>query len=86
MEICGISGLPIIMVPRLHQNNGNIIRKLRIWRVKKCITLVGGDTVLTSAGPQSTPFHGGLYRAHNGNMRNLGPTNPHGIAFEPKQW
>ena len=23
------------------------------------ISLVGADTVLTSAGPQSTPFHGG---------------------------
>ena len=86
MKIGRTSGLPIPMVTRMNQSNGNIKRKLRIWRVKKCITLVGGDTVLTSAGPQSTPFHGGLYMAHNGNMRNLGPTNPHGIAFEPKQW
>ena len=59
MEICGILGLPILMVLRFHQSNGNIKRKLRTWRVQKCITLVGGDTVLTSAGPQYTPFHGG---------------------------
>ena len=59
MEICGTSGLPILMVPRLHQSNGYMKRKIRAWRVKKCITLVGADTVLTSAGPQSTPFHGG---------------------------
>ena len=58
MEICGISGLPILRVPHLHQSNGNINRKLRAWRVQKCITPVGADTVLTSAGPQSTPFHG----------------------------
>ena len=59
MEISGISGLPTLMVPRLYQSNGNIKRKLRAWRVHKCITLVGADTVLTSAGPQTTLFHGG---------------------------
>ena len=46
MDLCGTSGLPIAMVPRLHQSNGNIKRKLRAWRVQKCITLVGADTVL----------------------------------------
>ena len=56
-EICGNSGLPILMVQRLHQSNGNIKRKILAWRVQKCITLVGADTVLTSAEPQSTPFH-----------------------------
>ena len=59
MELCEISGLPIPMVPRLHQSNGYIKRKLRAWRVQKCISLVGEDTVLTSAGPQTTPDHGG---------------------------
>ena len=59
MEICGTSGLPILMVPHLHQSNRYMKRKLRTWRVQKCITLVGADTVLTSAGPQSTPFHVG---------------------------
>ena len=59
MEICGTSGLPILMVPRLHQSNGSIKRKLRAWRVQKCFTLVGADTLLISAGPQSAPFHGG---------------------------
>ena len=56
-------------------------KKLRAWRVQKCITLVGAHTVLTSAGPQNTPFHGGLYRAQNGNKLNFGPTNTHGTAF-----
>ena len=59
MKICGISGLPILMVLRLHQSNGYMKRKLPVCRVQKCITLVGADTVLTSAVPQSTPFHGG---------------------------
>ena len=86
MEICKTSALPIHMVPRLHESNGYIKRKLRAWRVQNCITLVGADIVLTTAWKQSIPFHGGLYRAQNGNMRKFGPTNPHGTAFAPKQW
>ena len=86
IEICETSALPIPMVPRLHQSNGYIKRKLRAWRVQNCIALVGADTELTSAWKQIIPFHVGLYRAQNGNMRNFGPTNPHGTAFEPKQW
>ena len=86
MEICGNSGLHIPMVPRLHKSNGYMKRKLRAWRVQKCIALVGANTVLTSSGPETTPFYGRKYRAQNGNMRNLGPTNPHGTVFAPKQW
>ena len=86
MERCEISALPIPMVPRLYKSNGYIKRKLRAWRVQKYIALVGADTVLTSSGPETTPFHWGLYRAKNGNMRNFGPINPHGTAFAPKQW
>ena len=85
MEICETSALPIPMVRCLHQSNGYIKRKLRSWRVQKHIALVGEDTVLTTAWPQTTPFHGG-YRAKKGNMRNFGHTNPHGTAFAPKQW
>ena len=73
------------MVPRLHQCNGYIKRKLRVWRVQKCIALVGEDTVLTSAGPQTTPCHGGQYRVHPENMRNFGPTNTHGTASAAMQ-
>ena len=85
MEICETLALPIPMVPHFHQRNGYIKRKLRAWRVHKCIALVGADTVLTTAWPQTTPFHG-AYRAQNGNMRNFGPTNPHCTALAPKQW
>ena len=84
MEISKTSGLPIPMVPHLHQSNGYFKRKLQVWTAKKCIALVGVETVLTSAGLQTTPFHGGQYRAGNGNMRNIGPSNPHDTAFAPK--
>ena len=63
MEICETSGLPIPMVSRLHQRNGYIKRKLQAWRVQKCFSLVGGDMVLTSAEPPTTPFHGVQHRA-----------------------
>ena len=59
MEICEISALPIPMVPRFHQSNGYIKRKLRAWRLQKCIAQLGADTVLTTAWKQITPFHGG---------------------------
>ena len=83
MEICESLGLPIPTVPRLHQSNGFIKRKLQVWRAQKCIGLVGTETVLTSAGPQISPFYGGQYRVRNGNMRNFRPSNPHGTAFPP---
>ena len=86
MEICETSGLPISMVPRLHQSNGYIKRRLRAWRVQKCVALGSADTVITTAGPQTTPFDAGEYRTQIGNMRNFGPTNPHGITFAPKKW
>ena len=63
MEIFETSGLPITIVQHLHQNNGYIKRKLRLWRAHKCIALVSAKAALTSAGPQSTPFLGGQYRA-----------------------
>ena len=85
-EITETSGLPNPMVPRLHQCNGYIKRKLREWRVQKCIALVGADTVLTSAGPQTTPCHGGQYKVQRRNYRNFRPTKPHGTAFASMQW
>ena len=86
MEICQITGLPIPMVPHLHQSNRYIKRKLRIWIAQKSIVLVGAETVLSSAGPQTTLFYGGQYKAEIGNMRNFWPTNPHGTAFALMQW
>ena len=53
-EICGNPGLPLPMVPRLHQINVYIKRKLRVWRVIKCTPLVGAKTSLTCAGLPTT--------------------------------
>ena len=86
LEIFETSGLPIPMVPCLHQNNGYIKTKLWVWRAQKFIALVGAKTVQTSAGPRTTPFHGLQYRAWNGNIRNFGSTNPHCTAFALKEW
>ena len=85
-EICKNSGIPNPMVPRLHQCNDYIKRKLREWRVQKCIALVGADSVLTSTEQQNTTCHGGQYRVHGGNSRNFGPTLPNGTAFSPMEW
>ena len=59
MEICKISGLQFPMAPHLHQSNGYIRRKVRVWRAQEYNALVGEETVLSSAGPQTTSFHGG---------------------------
>ena len=59
MEICETSSLPIPMVPRLHQSNGYIKRKLRIWGAQKCIALAYAETVLTSVGRKLPHFMGG---------------------------
>ena len=85
MEICENSGLTIPMVPHLHQSNGYIKEKLRVWRAQKCIVIVGAETVLTSAGQQTTPFHGGQYMVRNGNTRNFGRTYRHGTAFPQEE-
>ena len=86
MDICQISGLPTAMVPRLHQSNGSIKWKLRVWRAKEFNALIGAETALTCVGSQTTPFPEGENRAENANMRNFGPTNSHGTAFTLKKW
>ena len=40
------------MVPCLHLSNVYIKRKLQVWRVQKCIPLVGANTVPTCSGLQ----------------------------------
>ena len=56
------SGLLIPMVPHFHRMNVYIKWKLRVWRSQKGIALVGAEAVLTSVGPQTTPFHEGQYK------------------------
>ena len=43
-EIFGNSGLPITMVPCLHQSNVYIKRKLQVCRAQKCNFLVGAQS------------------------------------------
>ena len=73
------------MVPSLHQSNVYIKRKLRVWRVQKCIPLVGAQPSLTCAGLQTTTSHVSQYRAENGNFRKFGSPFHHGTVFVPKQ-
>ena len=65
IEIYVNSGLPIAMVPCLHQSNVYIKRKLTVWRAEKCIPLVGAKTALTCMGLQTFAVHGGPYRSEN---------------------
>ena len=85
IEICVYLGLPIVVVPPLHQSNVYIKMKLRGWRAQKCIPLVGAKTVLACAGLQTTPVHGRNYRTENGNLRKFGSTYRQGTLFTPKQ-
>ena len=78
-------GLPFAITPCLHQSNVHMKRKLQVWRVQKCIPLVGAKTALTCAGRQTTPSHVSEYRAENGNLRKSGSTFRHGTAFAPKE-
>ena len=73
------------MVPCLHQSNVYIKRKLRVWRVQKCIPLVGAKTSLTCAGLYTTPSQVSQSRAENGNLQNSGSTFSHVTVFAPKQ-
>ena len=86
MVICKTSGLPTAMVLCWHQSNRYIKRNQRVWRAEKCKALVGAETSLSCAWSQTTPFHGGKYRAENGNVRHFGPPKSHGTAFAPNQW
>ena len=67
------------------QSNVDIKRKLQVWRVQKCIPLVGAKTALTCAGRQTSLSHVSQYRAKNGNLRKSQSTFRHGTMLEPKQ-
>ena len=73
------------MVPCLHQENVYMKRKLQIWRVQKCISLLGAKSALTCAGRQTTRSHVRQNGAENGNFRKSGSTFRHGTVFAPKQ-
>ena len=85
-ETCVNWGGSIAMVPCFHQGNIYIKRKLRVWRAKKCISLVGAKSTLTCVGRQITVHQGRQYRVGNGNLRKLGRTYHHGTVFAPRQY
>ena len=73
------------MVPCLHQNNVYIKKKLRVWRVQKCIPLVGAKILIPGVGLQTTLSQVSQYRAELGNLRKSGSTFGHSTEFAPKQ-
>ena len=73
------------MVQCLHQSNVSIKIKLGLWRVRKCINVIGAKSALTCAGPQTNPSHVRRIRAENGNFGKSGPTFRNGAVFAPKQ-
>ena len=84
-EICRNPGLPFAVLPCLHQSNIYIKRKLRVWRVQKCIPFVGAKTSVTCAGLQTTLSHVSQYRPENGNLQKSGSIFSNGTVFAPKQ-
>ena len=73
------------MVPCLHQSNVYIKKKLRVWRVQKCIPLVGAKISIPGAGLQTTLSQVSQYRAELGNLRKSRSTFGHSTEFAPKQ-
>ena len=85
VQICGNSGLPIAMVPCLHQCNAHIKRKLRVCRAQKCNPCFGAKCPLRSMGLQRTRFNAAPYRADSTNLREFGATYRHSTVFAPMQ-
>ena len=63
----GNSRLLFAVVQYLHQSNVYIERKLRVWRVQKCIPLVGAETALTCASLHTTLSDVRQHSPENGN-------------------
>ena len=85
MEICVNSGLPIAMVPCLHQSNVHVKRKQWERRAQKCKPFVGAKIVRTYTFLQTTLYHAAPYSADNVNLRKFGVTYHDGTMFIAKQ-
>ena len=96
-HLCGPSNYPIsgsrywaenrnLRILGWTYRHGNIYmkKKLREWRDKKSILLVGAKTSLTRAIHQTSRSQGSWYRAENGNLWKLGSTYCHGTEFAPR--
>ena len=86
MQISETSGLPIVMVPCLHQSNIYIKRNLYGCSANKYYPWVGAKRVQNFTGLQITRIHVSPYTAHNANFRNFGASYRHGTMFAPKQY
>ena len=69
------------MVPCFYQSNVFIERNLQVWRLQKCIPLVGCKNHTYLCGTANYPSHVNQYRAENGNLRKSGSTFHHGTVF-----
>ena len=85
IEIFKISGLPIDMVPCLHQCNVFIVRKLRVWRAKKCNFVVSGKNRTDICESTNYPVSCCAVFGSNKNFYNFGATYRHGSVFAPMQ-
>ena len=72
---------PMARVPHLHQGNIYTKRKLRVWRERKCIPLVGAITPHNCAGRHNTPSRGRQNRAQNVKFGKMGRTYGHATVF-----
>ena len=63
----------------LYQKKTTAIETLEICSTCQC------RNPTSCAGPQTSPSHGGQYRAKNGNLRKLGWNYHHGTVFAPRQ-
>ena len=72
IEISVNLGLPISMVPCLHQSNLHIKRKLWGRKAWKCTPCVGASNVQTCTSLQSTRFYAGRYWADKINWQKFG--------------
>ena len=86
MQIFETTGLPIAMVPSLHQNSNYIKQKFQGCRAQKYYPCVGAKGVQTSTLLQITRIHVSPYRADNANFRKFGASYRHSTVFAPKQY
>ena len=61
------------------------IKKVRVWRVQKCIFLIGAKTSFTCVGLQTSLSQVSQYKAEKVNLRKSESTPSHGTVFASKQ-
>ena len=85
VQTCGNSGLPIAMVPCLHQWNVYIKTKLRVCRAQKGNPCFGTKIPLRSTDLQGTLFHAAPLMADITNLREFGASYRRGTVSAPME-